>query len=183
MTARPVSTSPLASVPAGRSGQPGFTLIETMVVLVIVAVLLVVAMPGYSVLTLRTKLKSYANELVASIYLSRSEAIKRNAPMTLCTSTDGATCAGGGDWDEGWIVMDPNDLVIRQRQPVVGDIKLFGLSSINSLTFEPSGAASTPATFKICQQASSPLIEERRVTVSATGRPQVETTKNGCPGS
>lgn len=175
--------SSLLGAAAGRSGKRGFSLIELMVVLIFVAVLLVVAMPSYNVLTLRTKLKSYTNELVASIYLARSEAIKRSAPMTLCISADGIACAGGGDWDAGWIVLDPNGVVIKHRQAFTGNIKLFELTSVERLNFQPSGVSTTPATFKICGQTPEPGIEERRVTVSGTGRPRVETTETGCPGT
>lgn len=160
----------------------GFTLIELMVVLVIIAVILVIAAPGYSVLTQRIKLKSYANEVVSSAYLARSEAIKRNAPMRLCTSTDGVSCTGGDDWERGWVVMDPNDTVIKRQQSLAGGIRLFDLSSvgIDTMTFQSSGVV-TPARFKLCQQTPSVGVEEKRITISATGRPRIETTTDGCP--
>jgi type IV fimbrial biogenesis protein FimT len=173
----------LVSAPGQRSHTRGFSLIELMVVLGVVAVILVIAAPGYSVLTFRTKIKSHANELVTGAYLARSEAIKRNVPMTMCISTDGTTCAGGGDWDAGWIIISPDNLVIKHRAAVDGNVKLFELSSIDTVTFGPSGVTSTAATFKICQQVPEQGIEERKVTIAATGRPRVETTLNGCPGS
>ncbi len=67
----------------------GFTLIELMIVLVIVAIVLVLVPPGMAQLSLSTNLKSYSHEMLSSVYLARSEAIKRNAPATLCVSTDG----------------------------------------------------------------------------------------------
>jgi type IV fimbrial biogenesis protein FimT len=173
----------MASAPWRRSHTHGFSLIELMVVVAVVAVLLVVAAPSYSVLTFRTKIKSHANELVTGAYLARSEAIKRNAQMTLCVSTNGTSCAGGGDWDAGWIVISPDNDVIKYRQVIDDRIKMFELSSIDTMTFGPSGVISTAATFKICQQIPEQGIEERRVTIAATGRPRVETTRNGCPGT
>ena len=161
----------------------GFTLVELMVVLVIVGVILVIAAPGFSTLTQRTRLKSYANEVVASIYLARSEAIKRNGQMTLCVSTDGANCTGGGDWEEGWIVVDPNDTVIKHQQSLAPGIILFELSSaaFTTMAFQPSGIVSTSAALKLCQQTSSAGVEEKIVTVSATGKPRIQTTTAGCP--
>lgn len=164
----------------------GFTLVELMVVLVIVAVLLLIALPSFSVLTQRTKLKSYANELVSSVYLARSEAIKRNAPMTMCITKlpyDG-TCAGAGDWDQGWAVMDPNDVVIKRQQSITSGIKVFGASSLHTMTFQPTGVTMANVGQKIltvCQQTPEVGIEERKVTVSATGKPRIETTNAGCP--
>jgi type IV fimbrial biogenesis protein FimT len=162
------------------SGARGFTLVELMVVLVIVAVLMMIALPGFSVLTYRTALKSYANEVVASVYLARSEAIKRNAEMTLCVAEDtDLTCKGSGSWEQGWVVIDPNDVIIR-RYPALPD-NLVLLSSVNSLTFEPSGVGSTAATFTLCQQSQPPVVEEKVMTVTLTGRPSINTTYTGCP--
>ena len=169
----------VSSVGCARMG--GFTLVELMIVLVIVAVLLVLALPSFSTLTQRTKLKSYANEVVASVYLARSEAIKRNAVMTLCTSTDGTSCTGGDAWEQGWIVMDPNDTVIKRQQTLPSGIILFDLSSIDTMSFRSSGVASTRANLKICQQGASAGVEEKIVRVSITGRPRIETTTTGCP--
>jgi type IV fimbrial biogenesis protein FimT len=149
----------------------GFTLIELMIVLVIVAALLVLALPSFSVVSLRTKLKSYANEVVASAYLARGEAIKRNAPMTLCVSSDGSTCAGSGDWDQGWVVMDPNSIVIKHYQAPSAGIKIF--ASEHTMTFQPSGITTTPTTMTICQQTPSEGIEERQVRIATTARPRV----------
>ena len=47
-----------------------------------------------------------ANDLLASVQLARSEAIKRNVAVTLCASADGTTCAGGGGWEQGWVVRE-----------------------------------------------------------------------------
>lgn len=165
------SLHPVRSEGFARTG--GFTLIELMIVLVIVAALLVLAVPSFSVVSLRTKLKSFANEVVASAYLARGEAIKRNAPMTLCASADGSTCAGGGDWDQGWVVMDPNSIVVKHYQGSSSGIKIFALSSVHTITFQPSGITTTPTTMTICQQTPSEGIEERQVRISTTARPRV----------
>ena len=167
----------------------GFTLVELMVVLIILAVLLTIALPSFSVLSLRTKLKSYANEVVTSAYLARSEAIKRNAPVRLCISSDGSSCAESGDWEQGWVVMDPNETVIRYQKELASGIKLFGQSSVHTMTFQPSGAgvimtppgSITQRFLTLCQQLPEEGLEERKITISAGGKPRVETTNAGCP--
>jgi type IV fimbrial biogenesis protein FimT len=160
----------------------GFTLIELMIVLVIVAVILVIGVPSYNTLALRAKLKSYANEVVASAMTARSEAIKRNAPVRLCTSSNGTECAGGGDWDQGWVVIDPNDTVVKYQQGLDG-IKVFEVSSVHTMLFQPSGVSSTTVRMTVCQQeGSEDLINERReVRITPTGRPTVKTTNGDCP--
>ena len=174
---------PLPARSGPYSESRGFTLVELMMVLVIVAVIAMIAAPSFTTLVQRTKLKAYANEVVASVYLARSEAIKRNAVMTLCTSTDGATCTGGGNWEQGWVVMDPNDTVIKYQQPLQSGVILFELGStgFNSMAFQPSGVASDSAALKLCQQGAASGVEEKIVTVSMTGRPRIETKTDGCP--
>ena len=171
---------PVNNLSAARRAR-GFTLVELMIVLVIVAVILIIGVPSYNTLALRAKLKSYANEMVASAITARSEAIKRNAPVRLCiANSDGDDCAGGGDWDQGWVVIDPNDTVVKYQQALDG-IKVFELSSVHTVAFQPSGVSSTPVTMTVCQQEPEEGIEEREVRITSTGRPSVATTTDGCP--
>lgn len=163
----------------------GFTLIELMVVLVIVAVLLAIALPSFSVLTLRTKLRSYTNDIVTSVHLARSEAIKRNREITLCVSnSDGTDCNGSGTWDQGWIVLDdPNDMVIKWQQAAPSDITLKEKDGIHTIKFKSSGLNGTPATFYLCAAKSTAGVKEIQVPVSATGRPRADNDPSStyCP--
>jgi len=170
------------SVTQGRASSHGFTLIELMIVVVIVGVIMLVAAPSYSTLIQRTRLKSFANEVVSSVYLARSEAIKRNATMTLCTSSDQETCTGGGQWEQGWVVLDPNDTVITSQQSLSTGLVLYNKddAAFDTMTFQPSGLV-TPAVMKLCQQTPTVGIEEKWIAISATGRTRVQTKTDGCP--
>ena len=66
----------------------GFTLVELVVTMVIAAVLLVVAIPSLEDAVLNTKLRAQSNAFLASLYLARSEAIKRNARVVVCKTAD-----------------------------------------------------------------------------------------------
>lgn len=160
----------------------GFTLIEMMIVLAIVAVLLVLVPPGMSQLSLNTNLKSYSHEMLSSVYLSRSEAIKRNTPVTLCVSTDGATCAGAGDWEQGWIVLATDGTVIKNQQAITTGYRMTGSATApgnHTMVFQPSGAASTSSIITICRKTPAVGNWEREVRVSATGRARVSRTDTG----
>ena len=163
-----------ATVPA-RSGGRGFSLVELMVALAVAAILLGIAIPSFDSFILKDRLSTYASAFSASARLARSEALKRNTPVTLCKSSNGSTCVTSGSWEQGWIVLS-GTTVIRHQQAVVTGYLLS--SSVGSLTFQPNGFGSTQATLIVCR--SSPLGgEEREVTVSATGRTAIKKTYTG----
>jgi len=160
----------------------GFTLIELMIVLVIVAVVLVLVPPGMAQLSLSTNLKSYSQEMLSSVYLARSEAIKRNAPATLCVSTDGTTCAGTGDWEEGWIVVAADGTVIKSQPAIMAGYRMTGSAAApgsHTMVFEPSGAVGTSSIITICRQLPEVGNKEREIRVSPTGRARVTTATSG----
>ena len=82
----------------------GFTLIEVLVTMVVVMVLLLVAVPEYRRMTEDNRQVTAINKIVGDLNLARSEAVKRGRAVTLCGSTDGATC-DTLNWESGWIVF------------------------------------------------------------------------------
>lgn len=157
--------------------QQGFTLIEMIVVISILGILLAIAVPSYEGALLNNKLRSYANNLVASAHLARSEAIKSNAVVTVCVSTDGASCATGG-WEQGWIVLR-GAAVIQRQQAVVTGYKITEAAGLTSLSFQPTGVGATQAALTICRATPSAGDQERVVSIGATGRPSVTKTTSG----
>ena len=164
------------------SNNDGFTLIEMMIVLVIVALVLLLVPPGMAQLSLSTNLKSYSHEMLASVYLARSEAIKRNTPVTLCVSTDGATCAGTGDWEQGWIVRAPDGTVIKNNQSITPGFRMTSDAAApasHTMVFQPSGIASTSSNITVCRKLPKAGNQEKQVRVTATGKARLRTTTTG----
>src|SRR3990167_792726 len=158
-----------------RSGGRGFSLVELMVALAVAAILLGIAIPSFDSFILKSRLSTYASDFSASARLARSEALKRNTPVTLCKSSDGLSCVTSGGWEQGWIVLS-GTTVIRRQQAVVAGYLLS--SSVSSLTFQPNGFGSTQATVTVCR-SSTLGGEEREVRVSATGRTAIKKTYTG----
>src|SRR5688572_32614094 len=91
-----------------KSREGGFSLVELMVTVTVLALLMGIGVPTFRDVSLGSRLSASANDLLASVQLARSEAIKRNVAVTLCASADGVSCAGSGGWEQGWItVIDP----------------------------------------------------------------------------
>lgn len=161
-----------------RRAQRGFTLIEAMITITVMLVLITVAVPSFRDVTHRSQLRSAANDLVASVHFARSEAIKRNAPVTMCISSDGVNCAASGGWQQGWIVR--SDVTLRQQSASPPTVRI-SAAGINNLTFQPTGVDATSAIFTVCRTPAGSTDEQRRVTIDATGRPSVRnTTGSAC---
>jgi type IV fimbrial biogenesis protein FimT len=157
-----------------RQLQSGFTLLELMITVSLLAVLLGLAVPAFQSAALGSQLRAAANELVASAYLARSEAIKRNTVVTLCVSSDGVSC-GSGNWEQGWIVHSGTTL---QRQTGAPPGLKITAGGVTSLSFQPTGAGATPAVFTVCRTTPAGN-QERVVTIDATGRPWAKATTTG----
>ena len=78
------------------SKQAGFTLIELMVTIAILAIISMIAAPSFTPLMERWRVRGAAEALQSTIYYARSEAIKRGGGVTIT--------ATGGDWAGGWVV-------------------------------------------------------------------------------
>lgn len=85
------------------NGARGFTLIELIVTVGIVAVLVAVAVPSFRSTILSNRLSTSANEYVAALNQARLEAVRRNLNTIVCgssgngTDTLGKDCAAAGE--------------------------------------------------------------------------------------
>lgn len=92
-----------------RSGNSGFTLLELMVGVAIAAILAVLAAPSFNDLIASNRAKNISSELFSSLLRARSEALTRNANVTLSPKT--------GNWQNGWQILDPakSSVVLETR--------------------------------------------------------------------
>lgn len=168
----------------------GFTLIELMVAIAILAILLGLAAPDLRSFIINIRLTAQINELVADITLARNEAATRGAPVTMCPSVDLETCAGDSDeWKSGRIVFvdasltgtrEATEQILKRTEGTGGSRTLdpSGFPDATFLSFRPFGGmqSATGGSFKLCDPA---IDSGRTVTVEFTGRPIA--SKVTCP--
>jgi type IV fimbrial biogenesis protein FimT len=95
----------------------GFTLVELLITIVVVSILLAMGAPALKDFIKSNRVTAQTNDLVSAIQLARAEALKRGTNAVVCSSKDGKSCAGEGDWQSGWIVF--SDLN-RDNKPDIG---------------------------------------------------------------
>lgn len=169
--------------------QKGFTLVELMITVVIAAILLGVAVPGFVELLERNRMQSAASGVYTSLMLARSEALKRNTSVVICRRDPAtgmcATSGTTGDWKQGWVVhpaADPNDVLLQREGMTSGDtlwVVDAGPAEIGTLSYGPDGSASGVATFVMCNSEAE-ISSGREVQVEITGKPRMRNTTSDC---
>ena len=140
------------SCPAPRHASRGVTLIETLVVMGIVGIFMAIGIPSYKYVTNANRISAEINGLLGDLQFARSEAIKEGQPVTVCVSSDGASCLGATTttWRSGWIVysdMNGNGAVdagevLRAQKTFTGTDTFNANNSIGAITFNREGFAS-----------------------------------------
>jgi len=109
----------------------GFTIIELMITLVVAAILLAIAIPSFTYLTVSNKLTTSANSLVSNLAIARMAAIKRNADVGVCADS---SCSVNFPAGSATVIHAG----IAGIQPGVIDIK-----SVKALDYGAQGLAHT----------------------------------------
>jgi type IV fimbrial biogenesis protein FimT len=179
-----------------KRAQAGFTILELMVVVAIVGILMAVAVPAMGNFIRNGRITAAANDVMAALHFTRSEAIKRRQPVTLCTSANAmqanntantnATCADS-EFLTGWIVFvdlnqdgqrDPaGELLLLSHAPMNPQITAASSADPFLVTYLLNGFALNPngASIALCDQrgnvpSGGELSSARGILVSVTGR-------------
>ncbi|HYQ21986.1 GspH/FimT family pseudopilin [Stenotrophomonas sp.] len=92
----------------------GFTLLELMITVAVLAILVTVAVPSFTAMIARNQITAAGNDLIAALQFARHEAVRRNAAVQVCASGDGQDCSDAG-W-QTWVVRTGNGTVLRTVQ-------------------------------------------------------------------
>ena len=126
----------------------GFSITELMVVVAIVAILLGIGAPSYRYITNSYRMSAEVNGLLGDLQYARAEAIREGQTVTACVSSDGASCTGGANWANGWIVFSAGG-VLRVQGAFTGTTPdtFIADSNVTAVTYNREGFATTAAGF------------------------------------
>lgn len=158
-----------------RSTPRGFTLIELMVTVAIVAILLGIGVPSFQSYIANQRGRAATLDLIAALQSTRAEAVKRNANVLLSIDTNSNKDL------QGWAVVsdttkvysdctaDPLPDYCLKVQVVQGTINIS--SGDSSFTYGSTGRLVTASTttFDVCVSKA----DKRRVAVGSTGSPSI----------
>ncbi len=97
----------------------GFTVIEMLTVVALIAISLAFAIPSMAGLIRSNRVQGEIEQLGASIRYARSQALRQGETVIVCASTQGQSCDGGNRWETGWMVFaDAN----RNGSPDSGEV-------------------------------------------------------------
>ena len=162
----------------------GFTLIELMVTLVVMAVVAAIAFPNFQQLIRSSRVSTANNEFIGLINLARTEAIRSGQGGGVCGSSTGASCDGA--WAQGVAaVSDPNgdgalnDGTVLRFVDIKNALTVTGPSAV--IAFDGRGRRLAPKdqTFKVRSATCNTNAQQQRtLVVNASG--QVRSTKETC---
>jgi type IV fimbrial biogenesis protein FimT len=163
-----------------RDAARGFTLIELMVTIAILVVLITVAAPSMREFLLNSRRAALSNDLLFSLQLARSEAIKLGHKVAVCASSSGSGCStAASDWSKGWIVElrrstpsgEVKEMLYKGRIPAAGQTVQTSRAEVVFRPFSTALEGSLGATFTVCDLRGG--THARAVVVSASGRSRV----------
>lgn len=173
-----------------KNGTKGFSLIELMITIALLAILLAFAGPGFQELIERNKIRTITDEFYTAFNAARSESIKRNQPVTICASSTGATC-DAANWDSGWLIFTDEDgngdvnageVITQVGSALPSGYTLRAAAPYSSsITMNPDGAINgVNGAFRVCPHDAD-ITKSRSISFLSVGRPRLQEGTAQCP--
>jgi type IV fimbrial biogenesis protein FimT len=149
----------------------GYTLLELLAATTVLAIVAGIGAPALAGLQARSAIRAAAAELQLALHRTRSAALTRGQPATVCPSADGRHCDRSGT--RYLAFLDSSSPGRRDpEEPLLSDHRLPGrlrlVGTRNHATWYAEARAGLTITFTVCDPANR--APPRQLVVSATGR-------------
>jgi type IV fimbrial biogenesis protein FimT len=163
----------------------GFTIIELMFVVALIAVVLGIGAPAMTTMVANNRISTVASDLLTDFTFARATAISRSQRVGICASNDQATC-NGSSWQQGWMIyVDANsnngfdvatETIVRVHDALPSGLTVTATPPALDVIFRPSGPADAARSFLVCKTG----FIGRTIAINATGRPLSTPTSSNC---
>lgn len=156
-------------------GMRGFTMIELLITIVVIGVLTSLALPSFRSFVLNQRIKNASFDIMSSLTLARSEAIKRNTSVNMIPNS--------GSWANGWAIT-AGATNVDNRSAIGNGVTVTCFSGSTSttpcptITYLNNGRLSA-GTANSIQLASTDNLALRCISIDLSGRPNSK--KASCP--
>jgi type IV fimbrial biogenesis protein FimT len=172
----------------------GFTIIELLVSIGLIAILLTMGVPSFSRTIEQNKLSTQINSLVSTLQYARSESVKTGKRVTVCKSNTGTGCVtAAAGYESGWIVfeddspadgdLDAGEQLLKVHEALDSNLTLRGNNRFaNFISYLPTGgiANADPSAdqdhFVLCK--GNDTAKSRAIYIITSGRTRVAKDKN-----
>ena len=144
--------------------QRGFTVIELMIAVTLIAAMVVIAVPAFTSIVGTNESVSNSNTFLSALKLARSEATKRRLNVIVCASENQTNCTATNQWSDGWIVFqdtdgdgafDSGETIITTYDLPAGFSVTRAASGPDQILFSATGLATSTQTFRFCRSGTS----------------------------
>ncbi|MGQ0658291.1 MAG: GspH/FimT family pseudopilin [Chromatiales bacterium] len=182
-----------------RPVQAGFTIIELMITILVLAILLGLAVPNMRDFILRNRLTSQTNALVASLQFARSEAVKRGTMVAIAPLTPANWASGWQVWvdddrdglaeatDNNGVQDGAGEPILRMEAALQG-LAMFAVTdtggiAVNFIRYLPNGAPSAALNARFCSSELNTQ-NQSQIGVTVSGHTQTKKCDNAsCSGA
>lgn len=166
----------------------GFTLIELLIVLLIVGIVLLFAVPSLQTNMQNGQLASARSNWLSALSNARTEAVSRSTAVSLCASSDQASCAGNGNWEAGWIAFvddgkgggtaedrdrhaDEDLIAVGHALPASLTMRAKVYPDLTAVMYESNGMTSARGSWVICDSRGAEWAKV--INVNIAGQPSL----------
>lgn len=156
----------------------GFTLLELMMTLAILAILIAVSVPSFRDAIIHNQRRAALSSINDALALARTEAVTRSAPVTLCASANHTACSNQNRWEDGFIVtIGGTAEQVWQSFDQGISIRAFGFNSTSAIAFGAEGDLVTAGSVVVCDEQGDS--EAVGVIINVSGLSRIATDRDG----